>query len=238
MEITKREVITSVIIIAVMLTIGFAISDKISDYQNDQNAKYQKAVQIQDAELFQYGMDTSVGNAFVYGKLKAVDTVTFDDIDGEYMHIEKVKEKYTMHTRTVTYKVGKTTQTRVETYWTWDYAGSEEKTCKEVIFCGVKFKTEKISIPEDKYIDTQKESSHIRYKYYGTDAEHEGTIFTKLSKGTISDKSEFYEGKTIKESLETLTSGAAEIIFWIIWIILTACTTFGFYYLDNRWLNE
>ena len=199
MEITKREVITSVIIIAVMLTIGFAISDKISDYQNDQNAKYQKAVQIQDAELFQYGMDTSVGNAFVYGKLKAVDTVTFDDIDGEYMHIEKVKEKYTMHTRTVTYKVGKTTQTRVETYWTWDYAGSEEKTCKEVIFCGVKFKTEKISIPEDKYIDTQKESSHIRYKYYGTDAEHEGTIFIRLSKGTISDKYEFYDGKTIKE---------------------------------------
>lgn len=238
MEITKREVITSVIIIAVMLTIGFVISDKISDYQNNQNAKYQKAVQIQDAELFQYGMDTSVGNAFVYGKLKAIDTVTFDDIDGEFMHIEKVKEKYTMHTRTVTYKVGKTTKTRVETYWTWDYAGSEEKTSEEVMFCGAKFKTGKIDIPEDEYLDMQKESSHIRYKYYGIDVEHKGTIFTKLDKGTISDGSPFYEGKTIKETIETLTSGGAETIFWIIWIILTACVTFGFYYLDNRWLNE
>lgn len=238
MEITKREVITSIIIIAVMLIIGFVISDKISDYQNDKNAKYHKAVQIKNTELFKYGMDTSVGNAFVYGKLKAVDTVTFDGIDGEYMHIKKVKEKYTMHTRTVTYKVGKTTQTRVKTYWTWDYAGSEEKTCKEVTFCGVKFKSGKIDIPEDEYIDMQKESSHIRYKYYGTDTEHEGTVFTKLNKGTISDKSSFYEGMTIQETVEALTSGGEEIVFWIIWILLTVFATYRFYYMDNRWLNE
>lgn len=238
MEITRREVITSLIIIGIMLSIGFVISSRISDYQNDKNAKYQKAVQIQDQELFRYGMDTSVGNAFVYGKLKAVDTVTYPEIEGEYMHIEKVKERYTMHTRTVTYRVGKTTQTRVETYWTWDRVGSEEKTCKEIMFCGIKFATKKIKIPGDEYIDTIKESSHIRYKYYGSEAEHEGTIFTKLEKGTISDNSCFYEEKSTKETLKELTSGGEEVIFWIIWIILTVCVTVGFYYLDNRWLND
>lgn len=41
--------------------------------------------------MFQYGMDTNVGNAFVYGDLKAVDTVTYPEIGGEYMYVEKLK---------------------------------------------------------------------------------------------------------------------------------------------------
>lgn len=46
-------------------------------------------------------MRTNAGNAFVYGDLKAVDTVTYPEIGGEYIYIEKVKERYTMHTRQV-----------------------------------------------------------------------------------------------------------------------------------------
>ena len=132
MEITKREIIASIAIVAIMLVIGFFISDKITDYENDKNAEYQKAVHIEDTELFQYGMDTNIGNAFVYGDLEAVDTVTYPEIGGEYMLVEKVKEKYTMHTRTYTVRVGKTTQTRVQTYWTWDRVGSEEIKCNEI----------------------------------------------------------------------------------------------------------
>ena len=84
MEITKREVIMSVAIIAIMITIGFFLGEKVQDYQNDQNAKYRKAIQISDTEMFRYGMETSVGNAFVYGKLKAVDAVSYPEIEGEY----------------------------------------------------------------------------------------------------------------------------------------------------------
>ena len=126
MEITKREIIASIAIVAIMFVIGFFISDKITDYENDKNAEYQKAIHIEDSELFQYGMDTNIGNAFICGNLEAVDTVTYPEIGGEYMLVEKVKEKYTMHTRTYTVRVGKTTQTRVQTYWTWDRVGSEE----------------------------------------------------------------------------------------------------------------
>lgn len=43
MEITKREVIMSVAIIAIMITIGFFLGEKVQDYQNDQNAKIQKS---------------------------------------------------------------------------------------------------------------------------------------------------------------------------------------------------
>lgn len=104
MEITKREIVVSIVIIAVMLIIGFIISGKITDYQNDKNAEYQKAIHIADTELFQYGMETNVGNAFVYGDLKAVDTVTFDEIGGEYLYVEKIEEWYERHERKVTKK--------------------------------------------------------------------------------------------------------------------------------------
>lgn len=132
-EITKREILTSISIIAVMLLIGVLISSKISEHQLDANEVYNKAVKIDNTDLFQYGMDTNVGNAFVYGDLVAVDTVTYPEIGGEYMYIEKVKEKYTKHTRTVTHKDsnGKTHKKK-ETYWTWDRVDSEDKKCQEI----------------------------------------------------------------------------------------------------------
>lgn len=239
MEITKREIVAGVVIIAFMMIVGFFISDNITDWQNEHNAKYQKAIHINgDTELFQYGMNTNVGNAFVHGDLIAVDSVTYDEIGGEYMYIEKVKERYTMHTRTYTVRVGKTTQIRVQTYWTWDRVGSEEIKCNEIKFCGIIFKSNKIKLPSSQYVDTIKESSRIRYKYYGVPIKHTGTIFTKLADETISENTMFYKDKSIDEVLEDETYVGLNIAFWVVWIILTAILTFGFYYLDNRWLNS
>lgn len=236
-EITKREVLASISIIAVMLLIGILISSKISDWQTEQNDKYNKAVKIESTDLFQYGMDTNVGNAFVYGDLKAVDTVTYPEIGGKYMYVKKIKEKYTRHTRRVAHKSGKRTYYTTEVYWTWDYAGKEEQKCKKINFCGIDFKSNKIIFPEESYIDTIKESSHIRYKYYGTGAKYKGTIFTVLKDKTISNESEFYNNQSISEVVKRLESGVRLILFRIFWIILTGVVVFGFYYLDNEWLE-
>ena len=240
-EITKREILASISIIAVMILIGVLISSKISEHQMDKNEIYNKAVKIESTDLFQYGMDTNVGNAFVYGDLKTVDTVTYPEIDGEYMYVEKVKEKYTKHTRTVTkYKTvnGKRkSYTTTETYWTWDRIGSEDKKCNEVTFCGITFNVSKFDIPSSHHIDTIKESSHIRYKYYGVGTEFTGTIFTDLRDKTISDNTNFYNGMNIEETVERLESGGGEIIFWIFWILLTGGCVYGFFYIDNRWLE-
>jgi hypothetical protein len=242
-EITKREVIFSISIIAIMFLIGFLISNKISEYYMDKYEVYNKAVKLESTELLKHGMKTNVGNAFIYGDLESVDTVTYPEIGGEYMYVKKVKERYTQHTRTVTETYrdakGKThTRTRIETYWSWDYAGSEDKKCNEITFCGVKFNSDKINIPDCSYIDTIKESSHIRYKYYGTDIKHTGTIFTDLRDGTITNNTPFYENKTISETIEYLESGIGLIIFWVMWIILIIAAVIGFYYLDNNWLES
>ena len=41
--ITKREILASISIIAILLVVGLMISDKISDYQTEKNAIYNKA---------------------------------------------------------------------------------------------------------------------------------------------------------------------------------------------------
>lgn len=232
-EITKREILASISIIAVMILIGILISSKISEYQMDKNEKYNKAVKIESQEMFQYGMDTNVGNAFIYGDLKAVDTVTYPEIGGEYMYVEKVKERYTRHTRQVRHSNGYTT----ETYWTWDRVGSEDIKCKQISFCDIVFPSNKIEMPGTDYIDTIKESSHVRYKYYGVRTKYTGTIFTDLRDKTISDNSNFYNNSTIDETIEYLESSVGTVIFWIFWVILIGLAVFGFYYLDNRWLD-
>ncbi|MDO4285191.1 MAG: hypothetical protein Q4C60_07615 [Eubacteriales bacterium] len=238
MEITKREIIVSVAIVSIMLIFGFFISGAITDYQNEKNTEYQKAIHIQDTELFQQGMNTNIGNAFVYGDLEAVEPVKFEEIGGNYMYVRKVEEHYTMHTRTVTTTDSKgRTHTTTQVYWQWDYAGKEEITCKEIKFCNVIFDTEKICLPEANYLQTINQDSNIRFKYYGVDAKLTGTIYTRLSDGTISNNSDFFEDKTPEEALEICISGAGNVVFWIFWIFLICAMVAGFYYADNKWLE-
>ena len=122
MNVTKREILFSIIIICFMLVIGIIISGNINDSVMEKQQEYNTALQINnDKDLFEYGMRTNVGNAFVYGELKAVDTVTFDEIGGEYSYVKKIKERYTKHTRTVTDydEEGNVIGAHEEEYWTW-----------------------------------------------------------------------------------------------------------------------
>lgn len=240
-EVTKRELLASVSILAVMLLIGVLIGGKISDYWLDQNEKYNKSVKIETQELFEYGMRTNIGNAFVYGDLMAVDTVTYPEIGGGYMYVAKVKERYTRHTRQVVHTKTENEKTKTyyttETYWTWDRVGVEERICNEISFLGVVFNSGKIAIPSSYYLDTVKESSYVRYKYYGVGAQFTGTIFTELRDNTIMDGTSFYNNYTIDETLDILESNSMVIDFWIVWVIFMGACLYGFYYIDNRWLE-
>jgi hypothetical protein len=234
MEITKREIIVSISILAVMLIMGVFIGNKISETQMDNNSKYNNAINIEDSELFKYGMATNVGNAFVYGELKAVDSVTYEGVEGEYLYIKKETERYTEHTRTVT--TGKTSHT--ETYYTWDTVNTDSKQSKKINFCEVEFNTSQFKLPSDSYITTININSKLRDKYYGVKSNLKGTIFAKLYDNNI-PKSDvhFYNDNTISQALDNATSNGGLIIFWIVWIIIIGGIIYGFYYLDNKWLD-
>lgn len=248
MEITKREIIASVAIIAVMLTIGFIISGKITEHQIEKNAEYQKAVHIEDKELFEYSMRTNVGNAFVYGDIKPVDTVTYEEIGGGYLYVEKIEERYERHEKWVTEKDSNGKEHKKKKVWyEWEIENRESKRVKEIEFLGVKFGYGKINLPGKEYIDTisggkayslkSGERVKVRFKYYGISTEHIGTIYTHLEDKTISDNSPFYKDCTIDEALGKCTSETGNVIFWIAWILLMCGCVYGFYYAENRWLE-
>lgn len=87
------------------------------------------------------------------------------------------------------------------------------------------------------HIDTIKTSHNIRYKYYAVGTEFTGTIFTDLRDDTISNYTPFYNNFTIDETVKHVESHSLVGVFWFSWILLTAVAVFGFYYIDNRWLD-
>lgn len=240
--VTKREILLSIAIVCIMLLFGFLIADAINDSVMEKHQEYNTALQINaDKELFEYGMRTNIGNAFVYGELKAVDPVGYEEVEGQYSYIKKVKEKYTKHTRVVTKTRtvnGKTqTYTETETYWTWDEVDKWSKYSTKITFVDVEFDYGTIDFPSSSHIKTIKESSKIRYVYYGAPAQCTGTLYTELKDGTINGAS-FHRNSTIEETIESLESNWELVLFWIGWVLLTGGAVVGFYYIDNRWLED
>lgn len=243
-EITLREILASVTIVAFMLLAGFLISDSINNSVQDKNEEYQKAVKLNTSQEFQYGLRTDVGNAFCYGELSVVDPVSYPEVDGEYMYISKSREEYRMHTRQVTKtRTGpdgkEETYTETEIYYSWDTISSEQLHSNELTFNDVIFPYSKFDIPSSHYIDTIYTWATVRYVYYGTDTDFTGTLYTKISDHTIADQSRFFQDKTPDETLASLisSSGAVLIFFWIIWIVLTSGIVFFFYSRENAWLE-
>lgn len=239
--ITKREIIASITIICVMFIIGILIGGKIEEWTLDQNQVYLTATKIDSPELFSYGMRTNVGNAFVYGDLKAVDPVSYDEIEGNYFYIRKTEEHYNRHTRLVTRTRtvnGKVqSYTTTEVYYSWDYYQHWDKSATKVNFCGTEFDISKINLPGTDHIDTIGGLGNVRFVYTGVSNNLKGTIFTRLSDNTISDNSKFYEDWDIDKTVESLTSNIGIYFFWTIWIVLIGFCVYGFYRLDNYWLE-
>ena len=235
MEVKKREILVSIIIALISIMIGIFISGKISDSQDAGRESYQKAIQIEEPEIFRHCMSVNSGDGLIYGELKAVDTVSDPNIEGEWLYLSKKTQRYTMHTRTV--HTGKTT--RIETYWTWDTISVEELHSKRVSFCGVEFSYEKINRPDSHYIDTVKTGSHMREVFDGCDTSYTGTIFTKMADNAISDGSSFYLNKTPQETLDVVKNdGRWELVlFWVMWLILTGIVIVIFCHMDNEWLD-
>lgn len=240
MEITKREIIASFSLLAILMIIGFIISDEIREYDLEQNKQYLQALKIRDKDIFEYAMQTNTGNAFVEGEMRALEPVTYDDLDKDYILVKKITEEYTMHTRLVTYTDSKgKSRTRTETYWTWDEIHRETKISKRVAFLDVEFKYAQFDFPSSEFIKTVKVHSDLRYKYYGIPKTFKATIYSRLSNGNInSENVPVYVNTSIEDVLEELTSNANQILFWCIWITLSLGMIYAFVVAENDWLNK
>lgn len=266
-KITKREAITSLVIVFVLLFVGFFISNAIADKVADTNVAYYTAVKINDnPSQFEYGMRTNIGNALAYGDLKTVDPVTMSGLLDNYMYVEKVYEKYTRHTRTVTHTDGKGhTYTTVQTYYTWDYHGHDVTKATTVNFLGVDFPIEKfaldwyttlnlnaetvdstiLNISQDNYCypnGFDASVGDIRYYYNVIPKTSTGSIFVRLADKDIipvfGKKVELIK-KTPAEIIEDKQDGENTpiIIFWILWSIGIIILVIIYVARENNWLE-
>lgn len=224
--IAKRNRIASIVTIALMIVIGLFISDM---------KEYRKVVQITDPAMFQDGMETNVGNAFIYGELKAVDPVSYPEIDGQYMYMKKVREQY-REDISAFYVQGRGFMSSSST---WNEVDSEEKECRELSFCGVTFDRERIdlTIPDVEYIETIYTSENVRYKYYGVKSQNKGTIYAVLKDNTMVD-AVFHKDMDIKKTVELYESNKVKlcVVFWIVWILIMVVIVALLP--DNQWLEE
>lgn len=242
MEITKREILFSVVIICVLIILGIAIGTDINNSYHDEIQRYELALKVEnDPGLFQYAIRSHVGNVFASGTYSAIEPVSFEEFDGAYLEIEKVKEVYKQHTRTVTKTrtVNGTIQTYtdVKTYWTWDRSWSKTLKAQAIEFLGIEVQCEDISFGDSQYIDTIYETPHVRYKYYIIPESEYGTLFTNTLDGAVTS-GQFYTGTGIEETIESLESFNPVVVFWIFWTMIVAGCVFAFYKLENKWIKK
>lgn len=244
LEITFREILVSIAITLILVGIGFLISSAIENGINESNEKYYKALKINNNEdMFKYAIKTNVGYVLAQGKVKAVEGVSIEDINGKYFYIRKEKEKYTKHYKQVSHTktVGNKTKTyyTTEEYWTWDYAGKEEFHVEKFNFLGVDFDYGTINFHNEKHKKTKNAGHHIRYQYYVIPATFDGTLFTYIDNNTV-NKNEFYINNTIENIIneKEKSENTSINVFWIIWIFFIAIIDFGYVYLENNYLED
>lgn len=241
MEIKPREIAFSVAIVFVMLALGFLIGSKIGDHIAEENEKFTTATQITDDQQFQYALDTDFGNVIAYGNLVAEQPVSADDLEGKYAQLTKITERYTMHTRIVTYTDGEGhTHSRTEIYWTWDRIKREEDSTKTFLFMGVSFPADKFSVSTHREGSMLYDNSELRHYYVVADASMVGSIHTQIKDHMIADDNEFYADTEPQAVVDRAVKNAGVLIvmFWVFWIVLTGGAVYGFYTLENRWLDR
>lgn len=247
-EVTKREIMVTIAITLILIGFGFLISSSIKNAIYESNEKYYKSLKVNnDEDMFKYALNTNIGYVMAYGTVNGVNGVSYEEVGGNYFYIKKVKEKYTEHTRQVAHtrtvpdgNGGTKTETyyTTETYWEWDYAGSEEKHVDKFTFLGAEFDYDTIHFYNDAHIDTIKESSHIRYKYYAIPLSFNGTLFTYIKDNIITDN-DFTVGVSLEEILERRTDESGAVVgFWILWTFLIGLLDFCYVYLENNYLED
>lgn len=231
------------IVLLSIFIINIIYSNLFEDYKT-----YSTSLKLEETDIdkFNYAMKTSVGNVLINGTIHSVDNITFDEIEGEYMYIEKITEEHNLHSRLVTTTVNGRSHTKIEYYYSWDEEDIEKLYSKEIEFMENKFNAEDIKIYnylnthtlyniedhltkeflnsnnyyklENEYVYTD---SDVRYYYKYIPVDVPGSLFAYAGSDTI-ENVKFYENKIPSEVVDGLESRVAIItlIVTIIFIIL------------------
>ena len=262
MEITKRELLFSIVIIILSITIGLFVYSGLAENRREEAELYTKALKIQELEDFNYASETKVGNALVYSDCYTIESVVLPELKNEYAVIFKITEKYTKHTETYKDSNG---NTKKEITYSWDNYKQDTYNVNKIIFMDkslsiglfnfnlmnsekLKLTSETVSenvlsncnstyyYPNGKY----EREGNIRSRYQVIPLKFSGTMFMDFSKSEFTkDNTEFYYNNNIEEviALKGDTKGFT-LKFCIWWIFGTIIVLFLFFVIDNKWLED
>ena len=240
------------IVLLSIFIINIIYSNLFEDYKT-----YSTSLKLEETDIdkFDYAMKTSVGNVLVNGTINSVDNITLDEINEEYMYIEKITEKHNLHSRTVTRTVNGRSQTSIQYYYSWDEEDTERFYSKEIEFMENKFNAEDIKIYdylnthtlydieknltkefldsnnyykiEDEFVYTD---SDVRYYYKYIPIKVPGSLFAYAGSDTI-ENVKFYENKIPSEVVDGLESRVAIVTLIVTIIFIILISTFNVLYI-------
>lgn len=223
-EITKREILLGIGIFTAVTVISILIASSIRQSWESHYIAIEQALKVTQENEFSYAIKTNVGNILAYGSIKATEPQTYPDIKGQYAIIGRETERYTMHTRVESYSCGKSTCTRVVTYYTWDNVGSDYHKSPAYTVLGktlniCELKTSRLDLSN--YTGGLKRSGDyiykdgsawagvgdIRYYYESVPVETIGNVFLRAFGDRITDPFgkkciEVHPGQTIEQRVQ------------------------------------
>jgi len=239
-EIKKREIAGSLIIILLALAIGFPLHGYIKERILIEAQVYNRAFKAQTIEQFRYGAQTSIGNALMFGVLSTNDSVSTEHAEGQYMSLEVIEQHYTMHTRIVTTTDSKgNVTTSTEIYYSWDNVGREEKSVETFSFYDFVGSVANLRASSD-YITTDTHGSD-RWQVYGLPTSFSATLLVNLRDNSIlpigNRGIEAYRDKTVDQVVSAKNSDAGVVIFDVIYALVIVILVAVFIAADNGWLD-
>jgi hypothetical protein len=243
MEITKREILASVTILAVMVGIGVWLSAPILSKATERYLAVASSVVANTDDEFDYISRTNAGRFLANGTLSTTDTVRLEELSGVYSSVKKVKEEYRLHTEVYTTTDGKGhTTTHTRTYHSWDEVKHWNYKAERAMFRGKEFKIDevyRVRTQKDTIIKvkTKMFENDTRYVYYTAPVSFDGIMIGNAMNRKY-DGPKFINGLTSEQYIKNAERklNGNTIAFWILWSLLTVGMIVGFYALENKWL--
>lgn len=250
MRITGREFLFSVVIVSLWVGLGIIVSRPILASLTKKALKTVEAHQVSDSLKFSYLKRTDAGDFLAESTLEAINPVSIKDIPGEFLEIRKETEKYTYHVQTYTTTDGKGhTTVHTRTYYSWDSQGTPSKwVVDSVSFLGAGFKLSEVGgfshrPQSDTTIYENSRVFHlagdIRYCYYTYPRSTKGVMRGRCEDKEYKDLM-FTSGGQIERIIKRAERNIKSVpwIFWALWILFLGFGVFGFYYIENDWLED
>ena len=246
---TRNKWLSLIGLITIATLVDIIVGVSMANHERQHVSIYHTALKTTDKDHFNYIVKSQQGRVISYAKLTGNEPAKFREFTTKrrFLAVKRTLERYTMHTETTTDSKGRAT---TRTYWTWDYAGTDENISKYLIIFGHKYNAAKFNLDSFyRDIDASKLVNHStgligayyylngmeRYHYEVIPRSINGSFIADTSKGTLNPIS----GKYIKISKEhykdylnhNLHDGKNKVITVVVLLVLIEIVGIIYFYL-------